>query len=194
MASSNSSSSSSARLRSLTGLTINSIQEHYQDLSPLSAYSGSPPSSYSPNQTTSPLNAYSPNRRRPSQASESSNDNPAESTSSFFATYYHHDAPRIDISRAPKLELQHLESPNSPTDRTRLPPPPRSQTLGSISANARSIMTVESANLEPLLQQAISDKDRIVYTNGSGIVVAGTLEGLVDRLVDNFSECLLILY
>ncbi|RXW24190.1 hypothetical protein EST38_g1647 [Candolleomyces aberdarensis] len=37
------------------------------------------------------------------------------------------------------------------------------------------------------LVQAISDKDRLVYTNGSGEVVAGTLEGLVDRLVDNFN-------
>lgn len=186
MASTSSSSSSSTRHRSYTGLTIDSIQE---DLSPLSAFSGSPPSSYSPNFSQSPLHAYSPNRRRPSQASES-HDTFAESAPSFFPTSYSHDTPRIDISRAPRLELAHLESPKSPssTDRiARLPLPPRSHTVGSLDASARSILTVDSASQEPLLQKAISDKDRLVYTSGS-TVVAGTLEGLVDRLVDNFSK------
>ena len=49
-------------------------------------------------------------------------------------------------------------------------------------------MTVESVNQDPLVQEAISSKEAVVFVNQSGFVVAGTLDGLVERLINNFSE------
>ena len=63
-----------------------------------------------------------------------------------------------EASRPPKLELEHLERTSYPK-------------RGDKDGHTRT---------------AISESERAVYSNASG-AVAGTLEGLVDRLVDNFS-------
>jgi hypothetical protein len=49
-------------------------------------------------------------------------------------------------------------------------------------------MTVESVNQDPLVQEAISSKEAVVFVNQSGFVIAGTLDGLVERLINNFSK------
>ncbi|RXW17474.1 hypothetical protein EST38_g8391 [Candolleomyces aberdarensis] len=101
---------------------------------------------------------------------------------------------RRSLTPTSEEDLPHPSSPRliimmpiASLDRiSRLPLTRRWQAVDSLNATAQSILAVDSANQEFLLQKAISDRNHLVYTNYSGTVVAGTLNGLVNRLVDNF--------
>ncbi|KAF5324648.1 hypothetical protein D9611_004380 [Ephemerocybe angulata] len=186
---SSNSSTSTKMANSLRGLSIHSIQEgqEYYSFSPKtpSPLLGSSPGSHST--FSASYSPVQPNRR-PSYGSE---QQPAHhlflETRSPISPTSPHDYLNRELSSAPKLELTHLNSPPSAFDRT-IRSPVRAFTNGTThNATPRSILTVDSINEDPLLHQAITDPDRSVYTNASGAVVAGTLEGLVDRLVNNFN-------
>ncbi|KAJ2924053.1 hypothetical protein H1R20_g13049, partial [Candolleomyces eurysporus] len=94
------------------------------------------------------------------------------------------------VQKRPQANVLKMLSEIAEVDRiSPLPLARRPQAADSLNTTARSILAVDSANQEFLLQKAISDRDHLVYTNHSGLVLAGTLKGLVNRLVDNFNLC-----
>lgn len=174
-------------------------------------------SSHSPGSAYSPLSSYSPVQpnRRPSHASETQispalsnflsspvqpNRRPSHAsetqpvagflnsrTSLNQSSSQGHDNILImEHSSAPRVQLFHLEHDSS-SYQPRIPP--RAYTDShTYRATAQSIMTVESVNQDPLVQEAISSKEAVVFVNQSGFVIAGTLDGLVERLINNFSK------
>jgi hypothetical protein len=75
----------------------------------------------------------------------------------------------LELPRPPKLRLELLEPEVS------------------ISSPEQNGHSPQWSHQNVRLRTAISERNRFVFLNASGTVVAGTLEGLVDRLVHNFS-------
>ncbi|KAJ3548437.1 hypothetical protein NMY22_g1270 [Coprinellus aureogranulatus] len=174
----------------LSGLNIQASTlspTSYASTSPASWNSHSPSSSYSPNPAYSPIQPH----RRTSHTSESQSppnlSGFANSRSSFGSAAGHSDGLTMEHSAAPRLPLLHLERDWS-TYQPRIPTRAYTDSSYSHHATANSIMTIESVNQEPLLQEAIASEDAVVYVNSqTGDVIAGTLNGLVERLINNFN-------
>lgn len=93
------------------------------------------------------------------------------------------------ISRLSEMSYTSLSSwsPHSPK---------QTHTLSSASndtnypsrTTAGSIPSGECSNPESSVQEAISSNEAVVFVNQTGSVIAGTLEGLVERLVNNISK------
>jgi len=88
------------------------------------------------------------------------------------------------LSGAPTLSVPHLS--------TSLPARPGLYIPAerSVSLPPRSVLSSDSsAHLSGPVRDAVTDPRIIVNVNGTGVVQSGTLEGLVERLVVNFSGC-----
>lgn len=93
------------------------------------------------------------------------------------------DSLTAEYSSAPKVQLLHLEHELS-TSRSRILP--RECTDGR--APTGSIVGVKSMNQDPLLQEAIASREAVVFVNRTGTVIAGTLDGLIERLINNMGK------
>jgi hypothetical protein len=86
------------------------------------------------------------------------------------------------LTHSPFEEPLYLELPGPPKLRLDLLEP-----AAGISSSEPNGHSPQWSDENVPLRTAISERNRFVYSNASGTVVAGTLEGLVDRLVHNFS-------
>lgn len=98
-------------------------------------------------------------------------------------------ASRVNIAGPPKLEVPHL-SVSSPSRYGSHFPNQRTFSSDTYPSTVRSVMTTDSGiRMSGPIREAVTDSRSIVKFGTTGNVIAGTLEGLVGRLVNNFSEC-----
>ncbi|TFK26396.1 ras GEF [Coprinopsis marcescibilis] len=192
--SSNSGSSATARPKVTIPIANKGKIDEDDVISPLNGFSSSPPSArYSP-QSPGRLPNRGDTIRRNSNGNgflePSSAIRPSPSPSSSFNNI--DSSLRIEYPSAPRLEISHLSS-SPPSMRNGMPPtlPKTGRTLSVDTAAIRpalSVFSTESGiHMAGPLREAILNPDLIVYTNTRGMVMAGTLEGLIERLINNFN-------
>lgn len=174
----------------LAGLSVNGMQEYQADGSTLSpeSYAGASPASWSshmPSLTYS-SSSYSPAQINRQPSNTHSPQNHLGSVNSRTPSSSHGDGDlRLEYPSAPRVQLFHLERESS-TYQPRIP----RRTYTDSHVVAESINAVEAVDQEPLLQEAITSKEAVVFVNQTGSVIAGTLDGLVERLINSFGESL----
>lgn len=160
-------------------------------------------------------NAFDSRHRQNSVASTNSSlnptysnpapSNPAYSNPTHSNSAYPNRASSIGFDPSP-ISPQRLQHPRStslspsasvPHLSTSLPTPPGGsyfppERAASHNGNfpSRSVQSSESsAHLTGPVREAVTDSRKIVNVNETGMVLSGTLEGLVERLIVNFSGC-----
>ncbi|KAF8163016.1 ras guanine nucleotide exchange factor domain-containing protein [Crassisporium funariophilum] len=93
----------------------------------------------------------------------------------------------VDFSKPPRLEVPHL-SASLPARLGSFFPPERSTSYGGQSSPNKSILSTDSGvHLAGPVREAVADPRSIVNSTESGIILSGTMEGLVQRLIANFN-------
>jgi son of sevenless-like protein len=95
------------------------------------------------------------------------------------------------LSGAPTLSVPHLSTSLPARPGGSYFPAERAASHDSnFSLPARSVLSSDSsAHLSGPVREAVTDPRIIVNVNETGVVQSGTLEGLVERLIVNFSGC-----
>lgn len=89
----------------------------------------------------------------------------------------------------PKLEVPHL-SASSPSRYGSHFLNQRAFSSDNYPSTIRSVMSTDSGiRMSGPIREAVTDSRSIVKIGTTGNVISGTLEGLVGRLINNFSEC-----
>jgi len=95
------------------------------------------------------------------------------------------------LSETPAVSVPHL-STSFPTRSggSYIPAERAASHGGNVSLPPRSVPSSNSsAHLSGPVREAVTDPRIIVKVNETGVVQSGTLEGLVERLIVNFSRC-----
>jgi son of sevenless-like protein len=98
-------------------------------------------------------------------------------------------ASRVTTAGPPKLEVPHL-SVSSPSRYGSHFLNQRSFSSDHYPSTVRSVISTDSGiRMSGPIREAVTDSRSIVKFGTTGNVISGTLEGLVGRLINNFSEC-----
>jgi len=96
-------------------------------------------------------------------------------------------ASRVQTAGPPKLEVPHLSVSSPPRYGSHNQ---RSFSSDNYPSTIRSVISTDSGiRMSGPIREAVTASRPIVKFNTSGNVISGTLEGLVGRLINNFSEC-----
>ena len=143
-------------------------------------------------------NASNSRRREGSVASTNSSLSPAYSNPAYSIDFEHQPIspqrlhPRsASLSATPTVSAPHLSTslPARPGG-SYFPADRAASHDGTLSLPPRSVVSSNSnAHLSGPVREAVTDPRIIVNVNETGVVQSGTLEGLVERLIVNFSGC-----
>jgi len=138
------------------------------------------------------------NSRHRQNSVASTNSNPAYSNPAYSIGFEHSPIspqrlhPRsTSLSETPAVSVPHL-STSFPTRSggSYIPAERAASHGGNVSLPPRSVPSSNSsAHLSGPVREAVTDPRIIVKVNETGVVQSGTLEGLVERLIVNFSRC-----
>jgi son of sevenless-like protein len=93
--------------------------------------------------------------------------------------------PGNEISEADKLSSN---SPSTPRSDSHFGSQGTFSSYGSPSTVRSAISTDSGIHIPKVVSEAVTDRRSIVKLSAVGNVISGTLEGLVGRLINNFSE------